>query len=605
VLAAAEAADIGLWVWDWRSKQAWYSAAFKRRLGYAPGEFADTFENFAGHVHPEDLARTHQAIAAHLERRTPLDMEVRLRCKDSTWTTLRIRGTAEWSGSEAHCMRGAAEAVAPRMDTDSLAAVTSDRLMAALQDQARISAELERAKVDLQRHNDELQRARAEAVAAAFSKSAFLANMSHEIRTPMTAILGFADMLSEPGLTEDEQRGVVSSIRRNSEHLLKIINDILDISKIEAGGMTVEPLVCQPAELVEEVASFMRPRAAACGLDLHVEVADGTPEEIRTDPTRLRQILTNLIGNAIKFTEHGGVHVAVEPVPQGDALPPRRDPEPSDAPIAAKRLRIRVSDTGIGMTQAQVARLFRPFTQADVSTTRRFGGTGLGLTISRRLTRMLGGDITVRSTMGGGSTFVVEVDTETQPYAALPSGSDSDSVLAEGSAGSSADRPSIPSGEPAAIAPRAAAAHVAHRSHPPSVDEHSATSEPVRVLLAEDGEDNQRLISFHLKRGGMLPTVAENGRVACDLVEAAAQSGQPFHAVLMDMQMPELDGYQATRRLRERGFTGPILALTAHAMQGDRERCLEAGCDEYLTKPIDRALLIAKIRQQISRLSTR
>ncbi|MBL9141879.1 MAG: response regulator, partial [Phycisphaerae bacterium] len=554
-----------------------------------------TFEAFASHVHPDDLARTHQAIAAHLERRAPLDLELRMRKRDASWVTVRITGSAEWDGNEALCVRGAAMQASAPANTENLAAVTSERLVAALEDQARASGELERARGELQRHNEELQRARASAVAAAFSKSAFLANMSHEIRTPMTAILGFADMLAEPGLTEDEQRTVVSSIRRNSEHLLKIINDILDISKIEAGGMTVEPLSCQPAALVEEVASLLRQRAASRGLDLQVEISEGAPAEICTDPTRVRQILTNLIGNAIKFTQHGGVLVSVESVPEGEPLAPRRDPEASDAPPAEQRLRIRVSDTGIGITDEQIARLFRPFMQADVSTTRKFGGTGLGLTISRRLARMLGGDLTVRSTPGKGSTFTVEIGTHAEPYVAYDSVDESDDALTESGAASSADRPSIPAGEPAAIAPSKRAASV----------EAGVPAASVRVLLAEDGEDNQRLIGFHLKRGGMLPTVAENGRVACDLVEAAAKAGQPFDAVLMDMQMPELDGYQATRRLRERGYAGPIVALTAHAMQGDRERCLSAGCNEYLTKPIDGALLIAKIREQIQAAAVR
>ena len=566
MLAAAEAAEIGLWVWDLRSQTAWYSPAFKRMLGYGPSEFEDRFETFASHVHPEDLPRTHQAISAHLEGKAPLDLHVRLRRRDGTYVPVRLRGDADRTGDQATCVRGAALPAEARAASDDLAAATSDRLMAALQDQAR---------------------ARAEAVAAAYSKSAFLANMSHEIRTPMTAILGFADMLAEPGLSEDEKRGVVSSIRRNSEHLLKIINDILDISKIEAGGMTVEVLPCNPAMLVEDLAAFMRPRAAALGLDLHVEVRDDVPETIRTDPTRLRQILTNLIGNAIKFTQHGGVHVAVEAVPAGEPPAPRHDPEPADAPPAARRVRFRVSDTGIGMAADQVSRLFRPFTQGDVSTTRRFGGTGLGLTISRRLARMLGGDITVRSTAGAGSTFTVEIGVEAAARAGVGA-PDAPSTAA-------APRAATPA---AGVAGAAGAAATAATQ---PAKQTAARTSPIRILLAEDGEDNQRLISFHLKRGGMVPTLAENGRVACELVEAATRSNQPFDAVLMDMQMPEVDGYEATRRLRQMGYAGPIVALTAHAMAGDRERCLAAGCDEYLTKPIDRTLLVAKIREQVER----
>jgi signal transduction histidine kinase/DNA-binding response OmpR family regulator len=383
--------------------------------------------------------------------------------------------------------------------------------------------------------------ARNAAIGAAQTKSEFLANMSHEIRTPLTAILGFTGVLADPALSPDERSAHLATIQRNGEHLLSVINDILDLSKIEAGKLIVERIACPVGDLVAGVASLMGARARERGLTFSVEYAGPVPERIRTDPTRLRQILMNLLGNAIKFTEPGGSVRLVVGLIDG----------------AHARVRFDVVDTGIGVDPALQERLFTPFTQADASTSRRYGGSGLGLTISRRLARMLGGDITVASEVGRGSTFSVDVDPGPVTGVAR----------------------SVPASAPA---PSAAAVR-------------SSVRIEGRLLLAEDAPDNQRLITFYLRRAGATVDVAENGRVAVD----KALAGAPYDVVLMDMQMPEMDGYDATAELRRAGYRGPIIALTAHAMDGDREKCLRAGCDDFATKPIDRNGLLALVRRHL------
>jgi signal transduction histidine kinase/ActR/RegA family two-component response regulator len=404
----------------------------------------------------------------------------------------------------------------------------------------------------------ELEAALRAAQAANVAKSEFLANMSHEIRTPMTAILGFAGLVREelkcctvcPDHATCKRRVAttehVDTINRNGEQLLRIINDILDLSKIEAGKLQPETTLVSPVELVADVESLMRVRAAAKGLAFEVEFAGALPEQVCTDPTRLRQILINLIGNAIKFTETGRVRLVVRCV--------------------AGRLEFEVIDTGLGMTAEQVARLFRPFSQGDSSMSRRFGGTGLGLAISKRLAHMLAGDLTVASEPGVGTTFRLAI--AAGPLAGVR-------ML---------DRP--------AEALRGKPEHSTSAPMPPAQLE-------ARVLLAEDGPDNQRLIACVLEKAGATVTVAENGRVALASALDAHRAGSPFDVILMDMQMPEMDGYEATRTLRRAGYPGPIIALTAHAMATDRKKCLDAGCDDYATKPVDRRKLIEAIHQQM------
>ncbi|QDU71087.1 Aerobic respiration control sensor protein ArcB [Mucisphaera calidilacus] len=387
-------------------------------------------------------------------------------------------------------------------------------------------------------HELELAAACEAAEAANKAKSEFLANMSHEIRTPMTAILGFTDLLAEDAELDSAAVGdAVATVRRNGEHLLSIINDILDLSKIEAGKMTLERLDVSPLAVIRDVHELMTVRAREKGLSLSFDIETALPETIQTDPTRLRQVLVNLVSNAIKFTESGSVVMS--------AAWSEQTPD---------RLSVAVRDTGIGMSQVQVDRIFEAFAQADESMSRRFGGTGLGLKISRRLAHILGGDLTVHSVPGVGSTFTLTIDT---------------GPINQGL--------SVKPPEPVREAVGVAEARVPLAG--------------VRVLLAEDGVDNQRLVRFHVEKAGGTIDVAENGRLALEAWESGGR--EAYDLIIMDMQMPEMDGYQASRALRDRGWRGPIIALTAHAMSDDRQRCLDAGCSDYATKPIDREKLVA------------
>ena len=560
ILAAMRAAALGAWDWNLRDRTAWYSQGLRTMLQQSAESFPDRFESFANHVHPEDIARVHAALTAHLQQQSPFDLEFRMRMGDGAWKWVRARGKAVFEQGQAVRMLGTMSEWPLGAARDRLAMTASDRLASALEDQSRIARELEQARADLLRQNEELRRARAAAETAMESKSAFLTNMSHEIRTPMTAILGFIDVLLDESVDPQERRMLSRSIRRNSEHLLAIINDVLDLSKIEAGGMRVELVRVPVMQLLDDVLSALRPLARERGLDLRPVLLGPVPSTIISDPHRLRQILMNLIANAIKFTHHGGVQVSLQVV-EG-VMQRRGDADPAEHEPAHRRLRVQVTDTGIGIDEAQMRDLFQPFVQADESTTRRFGGSGLGLTISRRLARMLGGDITVQSVPGQGSTFAVEVGL--------------------GEAGVSPMITVMPTnmGDASAL-----------DGTQPVVE-----GQTISVLVAEDGEDNQRLIAHHLRRAGMLVTLANNGREAVDLALAARTQGQPYQVILMDMQMPEMDGYDATRHLRGQGWRGPIAALTAHAMSGDRQACIDAGCDHYLTKPIDRDTLLRTVR---------
>lgn len=395
--------------------------------------------------------------------------------------------------------------------------------------------------------NKQLEVSRTAAEEASTAKSAFLANISHEIRTPMNAILGYADYLFQEGdihLAPDDRVQAIDTIRRNGTHLLQLINDLLDISKIEANKLTVERIECHPLDVVDEVIDLMHVRAREQGLELTREIVDAIPVAIESDPTRLRQILVNLVGNAIKFTERGGVTVRLELVPGEDGK---------------QKLRIKVIDTGIGLAPQQIQKLFQPFTQADDSTTRRYGGTGLGLSICHRLCETLGGTISVESELGRGSTFCVTIDPGS--IHAVPM------IRQQGE----------------------------EVEAPVPIEETTTELFGCRVLLAEDGIDNERLFVHLLKKAGAEVTSVENGQLACEAYQASQLDASPFDLILMDMQMPVLDGYEATRRLRQDGCQLPIVAMTAHAMEGDRDKCLAAGCTHYVTKPLTRKTLLETV----------
>lgn len=411
---------------------------------------------------------------------------------------------------------------------------------------ARTTAEIERFDGE-----QLLRDAKDAAEAANRAKSEFLANMSHEIRTPMTAILGFTDLLVGD-FAQDPEASVkaVQTIQSNATHLVTIINDILDVSKIEAGQLVIEEIETDPIAILSDVSELVTPRAHGKGIEIETRCDSPIPERIVSDPTRLRQVLLNLVGNAIKFTEVGSVEVC------------------ASCDAEARRLLFRVHDTGIGMTREQVEGItrFEAFTQADTTTTRRFGGTGLGLRISNALARMLGGTLTIQSQLGTGSIFEF----------------------------------SIATGDLEGVEMREYSRESMQRQHAQRQDLERATKEKkqrptplsgMNILLVEDGPDNQRLITYHLMKAGAHVSVCENGKHALEFFES--ELSETTDVVLMDMQMPELDGYSATKILRERGCTLPIIALTAHAMDGDRQKCLDAGCCDCMSKPIDKKALIA------------
>lgn len=401
-----------------------------------------------------------------------------------------------------------------------------------------------------------------EALAASRSKSEFLANMSHEIRTPMTAILGYTEVLNDT-TTNAAAREAIDVIQRNGSHLLDLINDILDLSKIEACEMTTERIVCSTRDMLRDVEMVMRNRADQKHLQFHLTIDDDVPSTITTDPTRLKQILLNLLSNAIKFTSKGYVRLKASLKPH------------ATHPV----LQLTISDSGIGMTSEQISRLFKPFTQADSSMTRKYGGTGLGLCISKSLTEILGGSIHVESTIGQGSTFRIELDVQHA---------------------SESDVSGRHHFKPASVTAQSSPSVHAQAPRPKSVDDSEIIEKCLagyHILLAEDGLDNQRLISYVLRKEGADVRIVSNGQEAVDAVTAEPVA---FDLIILDMQMPVLDGYQAATKLRVMGIELPILALTAHAMSGDEQKCLDAGCDAYATKPIQRPQLIETLQDLLS-----
>ncbi|MEZ5829843.1 MAG: ATP-binding protein [Dongiaceae bacterium] len=495
-------------IWDWRPNEhrLWLSPRWKEQLGYAEDELPDSLSTWSALVHREDRDRVSQRFNDFLEDRADsFEMVQRYRHKLGHDVHILTRGI-KMKDEEGRVVR----VVGVHTDVTELLNAQEE-----LRHQAASLAVLAR----------DLEEQRRTADAANTAKSQFLATMSHEIRTPMNGIIGMLSLLLDSKLSPDQKRWASTALD-SAETLLTIINDILDLSKLDAGKIETELLDFDVAGLIEGVAALLKVRANAKGIVLRTDIAPGLPKWLRSDPTRLRQILFNLIGNAVKFTQRGQVVVsATTGAMRGDSC----------------ELRIDVVDTGIGIGGDQMAGLFEPFRQGDSGMTRRFGGTGLGLAIVKRLVSLLGGSIAVQSTVNAGSTFTV--------------------ILPCAIVASPLERPAAATSDVSSAAPRQAS-----------------------ILVAEDNDINRELVTQMLVRLGHVGTTVSNGREA-----VAAARNEVFDLILMDIQMPEMDGVSAAaaiRALPEPNGSAPIVAVTANAMVGDRERYLATGFDDYLAKPL-------------------
>ncbi len=515
-------ASTGVMVWEIDATLAFLSIspAFQTILGWSCGDWIG--KRFDELLHADDRTRAMQMHQRAIQGQTLPRYELRVRTETGDYVECEVLlVTRIREGS-----------------TERVVAVLRD-----ITEQKRHEAALE--------HAESMRRAKEDAEQANRAKSEFLSSVSHELRTPLTAILGFVDVLGE----HPELQGVapeiddhLAIIRQNGQLLLALIDDLLDISRIEVGQLRVDSEPCSPARIVSDAVESLRAKAEAKHLRIEVELAGAIPRVVATDRLRVQQILVNLLDNAIKFSERGVVGLTVRMIDHA-----------GEEPV----LQFAVSDMGVGMTAAEMSGLFQPFYRVPSSAGDRSGGTGLGLAICQRIARRLGGDVAVQSTPGSGSVFTLSI-----PAAGAEGIEDG---------GQHEESPEL------AAAPRA--------SSPPL---------RARILLADDNPANQKLISLRLCQAGAEVVTAGNGKEALDRTSEAAREGRPFDAVIMDMQMPVLDGYEAVRQLRARGFTEPILAVTAYAMSEDREECIGAGCDDHLSKPIEWDRFLSKLARLLT-----
>jgi len=511
-----EIATDGLWDWDLITQQAYYSPSWIRLLGLEQEEGAlNKISDWKTRVHPDDLPWVEQALSDHLGgRMAGFVIEHRVRHRSGEWKWFAMRGKVTRWNEEGRpaCMMGAMTDITERRLSD---------------------AALAQAAQELEKKNHELEEARDRALDAAKIKSEFLATMSHEIRTPMNGIIGMTGLLLDTALS-DEQQEYADMVRRSGEHLLDVINDILDFSKIEAGKLNLERLEFDVRTTIEDTLALVAERAYAKGLELACLVQSDVPTGLRGDPGRLRQILVNLLGNAIKFTEQGDVVLTV-----GLAS--------DDEGGASTDLLVKfeVTDSGIGLTPEQQAKLFQPFTQADGSTTRKFGGTGLGLAICKKLVELMDGQIGVTSGAGAGSTFWFTIRCETQLE------------------------------------------DVPHASPIP------ASLSGCRTLIVDDHAMSRKTLEYQLRAKGLAYESAEGGAHALDLLRNAAERGEPFDLAILDLQMPSMNGLELARRIKAESPISSIrlILLTSLGRRGDAKAAQDAGIAAYLTKPIRQSQL--------------
>ncbi len=536
---ALEGAGDGVWDWNLKADRIFFSHQWKSTLGYDDGEIGDRPHEWTSRIHPDDRPHCQAALTAHFNGEMSVyTSEYRIRCKDGQYKWVLDRGQAIERQANGRPLRTIG------LQSD----ITARKLAEQQLRDSKESAEL-----------------------ADRAKSNFLALMSHELRTPLNGMLGLATLLSQTNL-KPQQHTYVNTLRDTAASLSQIVNDILDFSKLQADKLQLDTIEFDPRETIARLEALLVPKAEEKQLDLCFETEAALPSMLAGDPLRLSQVLLNLIGNAIKFTESGSITVAI--------AERTRDAE-------RIRLNFSVCDTGIGLSERQIQSLFDPFTQVDPSPSRRYGGTGLGLTICQRLIESMGGKISVRSEVGRGSTFDFEL-----PFAYRAA-----SVVKLGPHPDRADDRSAP-------------VEVASSDSggPRDTNDLADTSllKGASVLLVEDNEVNQLIARQILRQLGMQVSVAADGR------KAIAQAvNQPFDAILMDVQMPGLDGHETTRRLRRLAQLGtdstrhlahiPIVAMTAHAFESDKARSLESGMNDHLTKPIDTRTLATTLAYWLDR----